>query len=154
MSQYWLQGFTFSLLDIRIWSLNCWRLSASTIWRNFQISSVVQVSLDWTSFHYWFINMRLGIFQTRPLLFVLQYELKSKQLFYRPYPHSNKQWRQVEVRVDKSSKCTKMCSPTSLWCYCSHAMNWNAGRAIALSQSQWSDFAVITIFWTQTVWFF
>jgi len=36
---------------------------------------------------------------------------------------------EVEVRVDKKySKCMKMSTPTSLWCYCSNTLKWNAGK--------------------------
>ena len=32
----------------------------------------------------------------------------------------------------KYSKCVKMSTPTSLWCYCSYALKWNAGKVYQL----------------------
>ena len=47
----------------------------------------------------------------------------------RSLPHSNKQWRRVEVRVDKNTgKYMKLSIPTSLWCYFLNALKCNAGK--------------------------
>ena len=43
---------------------------------------------------------------------------------HRPFLYSNKQWHHGQ----KYSKCMKMSTPTSLWCYCSYALKWNVGK--------------------------
>ena len=45
-------------------------------------------------------------------------EILSWNAVNRPFPHSHK----------KYSKCMKMSTPTSLWCYCSYALKWNAEK--------------------------
>ena len=47
---------------------------------------------------------------------------KSEITFNRLFPHSNKQWHRVEVRVDVKS--------ILLCCYYSYAIKCNAGKSI------------------------